>query len=94
MQILKTDRFFEEVEVIVDFIASDSLERALVFLDDLDKAIFSLSDFAYRCRKSTKSNDENIRDLVFKGYVIPYHINKSKNSIEILGIFSQNEWSL
>ena len=94
MQILKTDRFLEEVEVIVDFIARDSLTHALAFLDDLDEAILSLENFPYKYRKSTKSDDEDIRDLIFKGYVVPYHINKSSNSIEILGIFSENEWDL
>ncbi len=94
MQILKTDRFLEEVEVIVDFIARDSLTHALAFLDDLNEAILAIENFPYKYRKSTKSYDENIRDLIFRGYVIPYHINQSSNSLEILGIFSENQWNL
>ena len=94
MQILKTDRFLEEVEVIADFIAKDSLTHALAFLDDLDEAILSLENFPYKYRKSTKSDDDTIRDLIFKGYVIPYYINQNTNSIVILGIFSENQWNL
>ena len=65
MQIVKTLRFQEELEVILDFIA-----------------------------QSTKSNDVNVRDLIFDGYVIPYRINKMKDRLEIIGIFSENEWGL
>ena len=44
--------------------------------------------------KTTKSNDINIRELIFDGYVIPYRINTKKNRIEIIGMFSANEWEI
>jgi len=53
-----------------------------------------LDTMPYKHRASFKSTDTNVRDLVFKGYVIPYRVNKSKNRIEILGIFNQNQWEL
>lgn len=31
-------------------------------------------------------SDDNIRDLIFMGYVIPYKIYESKNEIIIIGI--------
>lgn len=37
-------------------------------------------------KKSIYFNDENIRDLVFKGYVVPYKIDTAKNKIIIIGI--------
>ena len=94
MQVLKTSRFLYELEVILSFIARDSLPQALIFFDKLDNVVFSLPDEPYRCRQSTKSNDISIRDLVFHGYVIPYRINKKKNRIEIIGIFSENGWEM
>lgn len=94
MQILKTARFLDELAVIVDFIAKDSLSQAFIFLDKLDERVFSLKDAPYSCRQSTKSNDTNVRDLVFMGYVIPYRVNKEKMQIEIIGIFSANEWGM
>ncbi len=42
----------------------------------------------HRFRKNLIANDENIRDLIFKGYVIPFEIKK--DSIAILQIYSQN----
>ena len=94
MEIFKTNRFLVELEAIVDFIAEDSLSQALLFMDKLDLSVLSLVDAPYRCRASTKSNDNHIRDLVFKGYVIPYRINEVKNRIEFIGMFSANEWEM
>ena len=42
------------------------------------------------CRKSTNFNDESIRDLIFKSYVIPYLIDNEV--IYVLGIYKANEW--
>ncbi len=65
MQILKTARFLDELAVIVDFIAKDSLSQAFIFLDKLDERVFSLKDTPYSCRQSTKSNDVSVRELIF-----------------------------
>lgn len=92
MQVHKTSRFFAELEIIIDFIAQDSLQRAEKFKNNLDDKVQDLPHFPYKCRHSLKFNDENIRDLVFTGYVIPYRVNVANNRIEILGIFSENEW--
>ena len=41
---------------------------------------------SFKCRKSIYFSDDNIRDLIFMGYVIPYKIYESKNEIIIIGI--------
>jgi plasmid stabilization system protein ParE len=92
MQVHKTSRFFAELEVIIDFIAQDSLQRAEQFSNNLDAKVQDLPHFPYKCRQSIKSNDGNVRDLIFAGYVIPYRVNTVKEQIEILGIFGENEW--
>lgn len=40
-----------------------------------------------------KDDDENLRELIYKGYTIPFEIDKEKNKIIILGIFNQNLWN-
>jgi plasmid stabilization system protein ParE len=94
MQIVKTSRFLDELAVILDFIAEDNLNNAILFLNNLSDSISSLPEMPLKCRQSTKSRDKTIRDLIFNGYVVPYRINKPKNRIEIIGIFSANEWDL
>ena len=94
MKILKTSRFLDELDVIVDFIAEDSVSQALIFLDKLENTVYLLTDTPYRCRESRKSNDVNVREWVFMGYVVPYRVNKEKSRIEVIGIFSANEWKM
>ncbi|EIQ8939771.1 type II toxin-antitoxin system RelE/ParE family toxin, partial [Campylobacter jejuni] len=52
----------------------------------------NLSFMPYKNRKPLSFDNENIRDLIFKGYIIPYLIDKSKNEIVILGIYKSNLW--
>jgi len=94
MQIVKTTRFLLELEVVLDFIARDNLFQALIFSEKLDEIIYRLLDMPYSHRKSLKANDIHIRDLVFNGYVVPYRINILKDRLEIIGIFSSNEWDI
>jgi len=88
----KSIRFNEELQDITIFIALDNPNRALDFFDTLISKIedILLNPYSHRQRKS--SNDTYIRELIFKGYTIPYYIDKNKDKIIILGIFNQNKW--
>lgn len=92
MQIIQTYRFLLDLEKIADFISLDSIKQANLFLDNLEKSIENIPFMPYKNRKSFSFDNENIRDLIFKGYVIPYLIDKSKNEILILGIYKNNLW--
>ena len=92
MIIEKSPRFKDELEAVVDFIAKDSVNRALAFYDELLVKINQIPENPYIYRKRLKLNDENIRKLIFKGYTVPYEIDKTNNKIIILGIFNQNLW--
>jgi plasmid stabilization system protein ParE len=92
MPVRQTARFLDELGEILLFIAEDNLDAALLFQGDLELKLQTLPLFPYRCRQSHKSNDPQVRDLIFRGYVIPYRINQTKERIEVLGIFSENAW--
>ncbi|WP_258864506.1 hypothetical protein [Helicobacter sp. MIT 01-3238] len=44
----------------------------------------------YRFRQSTKIDDKNVRDMVFKGYVIIYAVEQE--CIKVLGIYKAKAW--
>lgn len=44
----------------------------------------------YRFRQSTKIDDKNVRDVVFKGYVIIYAVETE--CIKVLGIYKAKVW--
>lgn len=70
----------------MEFIAQDSVNQAIKFQVELDEIIDDIPNMPFKYRKSIYFNDNNIRDLIFKGYVIPYKIDTAKNQIIIIGI--------
>lgn len=90
MKIIFSNQFDKDLENILNFIAKDSLQRAIEFNTNLYEKIKKISDMPYRFRKNKNINRENIRDLIFKGYIIPFSINNDTDTIEILAIFKHN----
>jgi plasmid stabilization system protein ParE len=84
-------RFDEELLVILDFIALDSINSALKFHDELIERLNSITDNPLACRQREGMSEET-REVIFKGYTIPIYIDHEKNKIFILGIFNQNIW--
>ena len=87
MQIVYRKDFLNSLDEILDYIALDSLNRAINFNRQLQKVINNIPNMPYKYRKSLYYNDEDIRDMIFKGYTIPYLIDSGKNLIVILDIF-------
>lgn len=61
--------------------------RAKNFEAELNAKIELLKDFPQMYRESIFYKDERIRDLIFKGYAVPYLVDKEKDLIVILDIF-------
>ena len=90
MNIIYSQRFLSELRHIVRFITLDSKPRAKEFNNSTKQACQNLVYMPYKCRKSLKFDNDNVRDLVHKGYVIPYFIEG--DCINILGIYKENAW--
>jgi plasmid stabilization system protein ParE len=88
----RSDRFSEELKSIVTYIAKDKKHAAKEFAKYLKIDIDTLPDNPRRCRKSIHFEDDNIRDMIFMGYVIVYIIDEQKQEILLLGIIKQNLW--
>ena len=89
MKILFDCSFTKALDDILDYIAKDSINRSIEFNEDLHEQFKKIPDMPYKCRKSIYYENENIRDLIFKGYTITYFIDK--NSIVILGILKHKK---
>ena len=78
----------QDLQNIIDFITqNDSRTKALNFASELKENIKSLSQMPMRCRKSLYLDDENTRDLIYKGYTTVFQIRN--DTIHILSIFRQ-----
>jgi len=86
LRIRRSGRFEYELGEIIDYIAKDKKSAAKAFNRNLQSAIETLNDHPNKGRLS----DDGYRELVHKGYTVPYLIDDE--NIVILGIFNQNEW--
>jgi len=86
VQIVRSKKYTTSLQEIMRFISLDSKNRALEFRNKLDKQISNIINMPYKCRKSIYFNDDNIRDLIYKGYTVVYKIDEKKSIITILGI--------
>ncbi|QOG12690.1 type II toxin-antitoxin system RelE/ParE family toxin [Arcobacter sp. FWKO B] len=90
MKINFSNRFEKEFFEIYMYIAKDSFSNADNFKSELMSSMQILKDFPYMYRKSKKAKYKNLRNMIYKKYVIPYKIKE--NEILILGIFKKNLW--
>ncbi len=86
MQIIYQPKFINSFNNIWDYIAQDSKSRANKFKREIKKLIEDIHHMPYKCRKSIYFDDDNIRDLIFKGYTIVYKVDESKEQITVIGI--------
>jgi plasmid stabilization system protein ParE len=82
-KIVFKDTFIIRLEKQIEFIATDSPNHARKFKTDLLSKIKEIPTNPYLFRKSIYFNDENIRDLIFKGYTVIFRI--TQDQIEIFG---------
>ncbi len=87
MKIIRRKEYTTSLKSILSFIAKDSTNRALNFKNQLDNKINDLVNFPYKFRQSLYYDDKDIRDLIFKGYTVPYLIDNKDQKIIILDIF-------
>lgn len=85
-----SERFKSELYIIFKFIAQDSKAMARAFKNELLVKSKDLSNMPFRFRKSVTSDNDNIRDFIFKGYVMPFLIQD--DTIIVLGIYKENQW--
>lgn len=83
MKISFKDTFIVRLGKQLDYIAIDSPSNARRFKNGLFKLIKRIPSNPFKHRKSIYFDDQNIRDLIFKGYTIVYRINN--NVIEVFG---------
>ena len=91
MQISKLRRYKNQLTTILTHIAKDKIMASEKFYHDLNEAIEEIPNFPYKYRKSIYFDNDNIRDMIFKGYTIIYRINIEKKLIEIIRIFNKNK---
>jgi len=86
MYIIRSFKYIASLQKIMNYISKDSKNRALEFRNKLENQINNIILMPYKCRKSIYFKDENIRDLIHKGYTIVYKVDEKADTIIIIGI--------
>ena len=89
MKIVYKESFVKKLEQQISFIAKDKPVTARKFKKNILSSIGSVKSNPYLYRKSIYSEDDSIRDLIFKGYTIVFRI--TKNQIEVFGFVKYQE---
>lgn len=91
MNIVFTENFEIRLKAILDFIALHSVSRAVLFHNELYAKIAKIPQMPHSFRKNQLLNNENVRDMIYKGYVVVFKI--VPESIVILSIYKHNLWN-
>jgi len=91
MQIIYKKAFEKQLLNIVNYIAKDKINASVRFANELEKIIFLIPDNPLKYKSSIYFNNENVRDMTYKGYTIIYKVSFQKDTIEVLRIFNQNK---
>ena len=83
LRILKS--FGDKLNDQVNYIAQDKPGAARKFKSDIIKRIKEIPKMPYACRKSIFFDREDIRDLMFKGYIVVYKVDKDNGFITVFG---------
>jgi plasmid stabilization system protein ParE len=86
MTIIETEDYLNSLKNILAYISKDKKSAALQFKKELSKKIRNLREFPFIYRVSIYFEDEYIRDLMHKGYSVPYEVDLEKKTISIIGI--------
>ena len=82
---------FQDLKTIITYITKkDSKTKAHTFVSELKASIASHSELPMRCRRSLYLDQENTRDLIYKGYTAVFQVRDE--SIHILAIFRQKAY--
>ncbi len=85
MKIIRDREYLSQLKNILTYIKKDKVTASKKFKEKLDAKINDIPLNPYIHRKSHFFDDENYRDLIYKGYVVIYKIKKDE--IWILEIF-------
>ena len=86
MKISIAEDFESKLADQVEFIARDKPGAARKFKNELLQRIKEIPKMPKKHRKSIFFENENIRDLIYKGYTIVYRIKEEEKIIEVFGL--------
>ena len=76
---------YKDIDLIAEYIAKDSLDRATSFIKKIIEQTDKLKSYPKAGRKIPELNDESIREIIYGSYRIMYRLLKN-GDIRITGV--------
>jgi len=88
LNIIESNKFKTQLRFITLYIKKDKPSSSIKFVKDLRIQIKDIVNMPKKYRKSIYFDNDNIRDMIYKGYTIVYEL--FDKYIEIQMIFNKN----
>jgi len=86
MDILASELYETQLKDILDEMITTDYKVAKNFKSYLDTIIINIPTKYNKYKKSIYYDDDNVRDVVHGGFVIPFYVDESNDTFVILGI--------
>ena len=83
LRILKS--FRDKLNEQVEYIAKDKPGAARKFKSEILRRIKEIPSMPFACRRSIFFDRDDIRDLIYKGYIVVYKVDETEGIITIFG---------
>ena len=83
--------FRDKLNNQIEFIAKDKPFAARKFKSEIISRIKEIPQMPYKHRKAIFFDREDIRDFIYKGYIVVFKVNEKECAIEIFGFTKYEE---
>ena len=94
MKILNSSLYEEQLKSILSTLFPDDFQGAKSFKLYLDTIIINMPTKVKKYKQSLFFNDENIKDIEYQGFTIPFYYDSINNTYIVLGIISNTNHNL
>lgn len=91
MKLKFTIDYKNKLNAQIKYIARDKPIAARKFKNDLLAKFAEIPSMPFKNRKSIFFDRDDIRDLIFKGYISVYKVNQEAKEIEVFGFVKYEE---
>lgn len=91
MRLKVLSSFKDKLNSQIEFISKDKPSAARKFKAEIISRIKEIPTMPYMHRKSIFFDHDDIRELIYKGYIIVYKVNERESAIEVFGFAKYEE---
>jgi hypothetical protein len=89
MKIVTTELFEDQLKELLEPHISDDFDEVKKFKMYLDTVIINIQTKVHKYKTSAWFDDEDVKEIEFQGYLIPFYIDAVEESYVLLGIVKQ-----